>query len=716
MVAALCAVSAYANVPPFAYGLRNECLVSHEDTKRTKAGLLAGNLISRRDAEGTETGIHAGVLNRETHERHEKGAGFTYDKAGNLLAATNADATVSFVCDNMNRITSVTSSVYSVYSVVQYSHDKNGNRTGLTLPGNNTVTYTYDDANRLSTLNLSAFSISAFSFSFDAAGNPTNITYPNGVTAAYTYDEGGRLTGLTYSKGGTAFINRAYTYNAIGQITKRSISAGLEAVPSDTHQHLRHNAADQLTHVSRMDNYEQPERWRDVGPDYDANGAVTNITVAYNGLTLENAFTWDYEGRLTAYSGEHQTNLWFVAPPIPEWLSFKYDALGGRVSRTAAVGGAKVHVLDQAAPLKNVLVQRAVNGTIERYYIYAPGFGLVAHIDADGTARYYHGDHLGSTIALTDSSGNVTDQFAYTPYGELMARTGTGNTDTPYTFCGRHGVYWEGGALYHMKARYYRADLARFISMDPLGIAGGVNLYAYANGDPMRFLDALGLCAGGDQLWFDDLGGWASDGSAYLQQTMEETYPWVIAGTLNTAIQVGQGIISTPQTIGHLGEGTGTFFGDPTLENSEGMFSDISIGASVLAAGMAPLPSANVPIGPSSVTTPHGTAFQHNSSSALTMRSQIQQGGTVYKGGTLGRSETSASQFLATENPLNPGYAGRYGIPPQNANFDFVMTGSVRSGAPVVTRPAPGIPPNPGGGIEGVINSGDYMINSFYMP
>jgi len=496
VVAVCSAVGAYANVPPIAYGLRNECLVSHEDTKRTKAGLLAGYLISRGDAEGAETGIHAGVLNRETHERHEKGAGFTYDKAGNLLAATNADATVSFVCDNMNRITSVTSSVYSVYSVysvVQYSHDKNGNRTGLTLPGNNTVTYTYDDANRLSTLNLSAFSISAFSFSFDAAGNPTNITYPNGVTAAYTYDEGGRLTGLTYSKGGTAFINRAYTYNAIGQITKRSISAGLEAVPSDTHQHLRHNAADQLTHVSRMDNYEQPERWRDVGPDYDANGAVTNITVAYNGLTLENAFTWDYEGRLTAYSGEHQTNLWFVAPPIPESLSFKYDALGGRVSRTAAVGGAKVHVLDQAAPLKNVLVQRAANGTIERYYIYAPGFGLVAHIDANGTARYYHGDHLGSTIALTDSSGNVTDQFAYTPYGELMARTGT--TDTPYTFCGRHGVYWEGGALYHMKARYYRADLARFISMDPLGIAGGVNLYAYANGDPMRFLDALGLCA-----------------------------------------------------------------------------------------------------------------------------------------------------------------------------------------------------------------------------
>ena len=463
----------------------------------------AGNLLTRTDENGDTIEYSFDEMNRIDGIEYPDAtaAGFTYDEAGNVLAATDSDAALSFGYDPMNRVAAVTSSVLSVSSVVNYSHDKNGNRTGLTLPGNKTITYTYDDANRLSTLNLSAFSISAFSFSFDAAGNPTNIVYPNGVTAAYTYDEGGRLTGLTYSKGGTAFINRAYTYNAIGQITKRSISAGLEAVPSDTHQYLRHNAADQLTHVSRMDTYENPERWRDVGPDYDANGAVTNITVAYNGLTLENAFTWDYEGRLTAYSGEHQTNLWFVAPPIPEWLSFKYDALGGRVARTGPTGGEKIHVLDQAAPLKNVLVQRASNGTIERYYIYAPGFGLVAHIDANGTARYYHGDHLGSTIALTDSSGNVTDQFNYTPYGELMARTGT--TDTPYTFCGRHGVYWEGGALYHMKARYYRADLARFISMDPLGIAGGVNLYAYANGDPIRFLDALGLCSEsfGSSVW-----------------------------------------------------------------------------------------------------------------------------------------------------------------------------------------------------------------------
>ena len=98
------------------------------------------------------------------------------------------------------------------------------------------------------------------------------------------------------------------------------------------------------------------------------------------------------------------------------------------------------------------------------------------------------------------------------------------------------------------------------------------------------------------------------------------------------------------------------------------------------------------------------------------MRSRVQQGGIVYKGGVLGRSETGASQFLATECPLNSGYARRYGLPPKNAKFDFIIIGRVRSGTQVVTRSAPGIPPNPGGGVEAVIAPGGLIIDSFHMP
>ncbi len=477
------ATLAFANVPPLPQSGQLTCSCPPQCV----------SVLGWADAIGDTTQYSFNDLNQLSGVSYPDSStvNFTYDKAGNIRTAFNSDATVGFGYDEMNRVSAATQSVLSVSSVVGYSYDKNGNRTGLALPGIESVTYTYDDGNRLSGLSSTLFG-SSFTFTYNDANELTGITYPNGVTANYTRDDGGRVTGITYADGGTTLASRTYTYNALGQITKRTITAGLEAVPSDTHRHMRHNSADQLTHVSRMDNYETPETWRDVGPHYDPNGATTNMAVKYNGMNLTSTFSWDYNGRLESYNGEHQTNLWFTVPPLPANLSWKYDALGGRITRYGATGGEKTHVLDQAATLKNVLVQTSTNGTIERYYIYAPGFGLVAHVEANGTVVYYHGDHLGSTIALTDSNGNVTDEFAYTPYGELMSHTGT--TETPYTFCGRHGAYWEGGSLYHMKARYYRADIARFISSDPIGISGGVNLYAYANGNPILFLDALGLC------------------------------------------------------------------------------------------------------------------------------------------------------------------------------------------------------------------------------
>lgn len=116
------------------------------------------------------------------------------------------------------------------------------------------------------------------------------------------------------------------------------------------------------------------------------------------------------------------------------------------------------------------------------------------------------------------------------------------------------------------------------------------------------------------------------------------------------------------------------------------------------------------------ISTPYGAAFQSSAAEAQAALQQVQNGTTVYKAGVLGRSETSASQFLSLENPLNSGYSARYGIPPQNSNFEFILSGRVQQGAPVITRPAPGIAPNPGGGIEAVTTPGSFRIGSFYMP
>ena len=99
----------------------------------------------------------------------------------------------------------------------------------------------------------------------------------------------------------------------------------------------------------------------------------------------------------------------------------------------------------------------------------------------------------GSTIALTDASGAVTDRVVYSPYGTVTHRTGS--TDTPYLYVGQLGVMTEPNGLLYMRARYYSPELRRFINADPIGFAGGMNWYQYANGNPISYVDPSGNVA-----------------------------------------------------------------------------------------------------------------------------------------------------------------------------------------------------------------------------
>lgn len=114
-----------------------------------------------------------------------------------------------------------------------------------------------------------------------------------------------------------------------------------------------------------------------------------------------------------------------------------------------------------------------------------------AQIEGDGTTRYFHPDGQGSTLALSDADGAVTDQWFYGPYGETLNRTG--GTATPYQWVGGAGVRLDAGGLYHMGARHYHASFNRFMSRDPIGLDDGGNLYAYAALNPLLFIDPYGL-------------------------------------------------------------------------------------------------------------------------------------------------------------------------------------------------------------------------------
>jgi RHS repeat-associated protein len=82
---------------------------------------------------------------------------------------------------------------------------------------------------------------------------------------------------------------------------------------------------------------------------------------------------------------------------------------------------------------------------------------------------YYHYDGLGSTLCLTDANGNVTDQYAYTAFGEAVDTGAANPTTNPFRYVGREGYYFDAdSADYYVRARTYRPALARWLSEDPI--------------------------------------------------------------------------------------------------------------------------------------------------------------------------------------------------------------------------------------------------------
>jgi RHS repeat-associated protein len=111
----------------------------------------------------------------------------------------------------------------------------------------------------------------------------------------------------------------------------------------------------------------------------------------------------------------------------------------------------------------------------------------------DGAGRTYVPDPLGSTAALIDSSGNITDEWEYWPYGEV--RSHAGSSETPFTYLGTLGYYSDGAGRYYVRARSYRADLGRWTTVDPLWPEEPA--YAYCRCDPLGWTDPSGSSASG---------------------------------------------------------------------------------------------------------------------------------------------------------------------------------------------------------------------------
>ncbi len=160
--------------------------------------------------------------------------------------------------------------------------------------------------------------------------------------------------------------------------------------------------------------------------------------------------------------------------------SFVYDSFGRRANKT--IFGAQTGFLyDGANPVQELSGTTAIANSL------MGGIDEVFQRTDSAGARSFLTDALGSTIALADSSGALQTQYSFEAFGNATI-TGSGTTNT-FAYTGRE---LDGTGVYFYRARYYHPNLSRFLSEDPIGFNGGLNLYRYVSDDPLNLIDPFG--------------------------------------------------------------------------------------------------------------------------------------------------------------------------------------------------------------------------------
>jgi RHS repeat-associated protein len=362
--------------------------------------------------------------------------------------------------DSLNRLDTVK---YPGGERIDYDYDEVGNQTTITTTFG-TVTYNYDDSNRLSSLTLPNTQVVNYQYypqGHISAGNLQRIDNPNGTVSTYTYDTRNRILNLYNGRPGGVISQYTYTLDGVGNRATISFEEPLTKTnPTGTvnSSYLLGN----LLKSSGTTTY-----------TYDGNG---NLATKTQGSNVTN-YTFDSQDRLTQVS----------SPSLN--MQYQYDGLFNRVSKTVS-GTTTKFLVDPNGFLPQVIAEMDNGGNIISYYVY-DGTGLVAKITSGGSVYYYHYDGIGTTIAMTDSNANMVNKYAYDEFGNLLNFVEA--VSNPFLYVGQYGVMDEDNGLLYMRARYYDPQVGRFISKDPIKYGGGINLYAYVENDPIDLIDPLGL-------------------------------------------------------------------------------------------------------------------------------------------------------------------------------------------------------------------------------
>lgn len=488
----------------FAYDTRGNLLetVFADGTRETYVYNARGLPTSKTTRSGATMSYaydDRGLLLSRTYPGGARDA-YEYNTAGLLVRASNSTWRIDNEYDESDRLVRVT---YPGSRSFVYTYDGGDRQSGMTDPDGRRLGYAYDQFGLLSAIREDVTGAVVAAYDRDAGGRVTQRRMGNGTFTEYGYDALNRLAAIRhYGPGTNLLFLFSYGYDPRGNVSSCDTLQGAEYYTYDEIGQLtnatgsrdgwmRRYAYDAMG--NRTLSFDGQTEWAygvnslnqytNIGASvcgYDANGNLAQRKTA--GVT--NRYTFDAENRLVRVEQASATN------------EYGYDPLGCRVLVRQGTG--TVYHLWSGGQV--VLEESAAHGSLGRWVWGAVPDEAVL-MDRGAARAYYAQDARQSVVGLTDPSGSVSLEYRYGPFGESLGVSTNGN---PWRYGGL--AYDEPTALQYHRARYYSPEMGRFLSVDPMGMAGGINIYAYARNAPLQFVDRTGLSAGDMTLIFQAMG------------------------------------------------------------------------------------------------------------------------------------------------------------------------------------------------------------------